>query len=233
MKYRRKIFGILLLVLFPILVVYILPRAVRIDQIECANQYGICNEDLMDKLNAIGSNNLHDSKKTIVEVLKNDSTINDFSVQYKLPNVLRINIIDKDPKYAISNMDTKSIAIVDSSGEVAGFTESTNLPQVTLDTRLPNVGDSIDENTIFALKLVYGIRLSNKITDAKIENSNLFITLEDGMKIIFPTYGDVEILLGSANLLLSRLNVINKDTKIENTENISEIDLRFNNPVVR
>jgi len=232
MKYRRKIL-IILLILFPILIVYVFPRAVKIDRIECANQYGICNEDLMDKLNAAGSGNLHDSKETIVELLKNDSTITDFSVQYKLPNVLRINVIDKNPKYAISNMDAKLIAIVDGSGEIVGFTENTNLPQVTLDTRLPNVGDSIDENTIFALKLVYGVRLSNKIADAKIERNNLFITLEDGVKVIFPTSGDVEILLGSANLLLSRLNVITKDTKIENTEKISEIDLRFNNPVVR
>ena len=232
MKYRRKIL-IILLVLFPILIVYIFPRAVRIDRIECANQYGICNEDLMDKLNAAGSNNLHDSKETIVEVLQNDSTINDFSIQYKLPNVLRINVIDKNPKYAISNMDVKTIAIVDGSGEIVGFTENTNLPKVMLDTRIPNVGDSIDESTIFALKLVYGVRLSNKVFDAKIEKKNLFITLEDGVKVIFPTSGDVEILLGSANLLLSRLNAITKDTRIENTESISEIDLRFNNPVVR
>lgn len=232
MKYRRKIF-VILLVLFPISIVYIFPRAVKIDRIECANQYGICDEDLMDKLNAEGSNNLHDSKEIVVEVLQNDSTITDFSVQYKLPNVLRINVIDKNPKYAISNTDAKLIAIVDGSGEIVGFTKNTNLPQVTLDTRLPNVGDSIDENTIFALKLVYGVRLSNKVFDAKIEKNNLFITLEDGVKVIFPTSGDVEILLGSANLLLSRLNAITKDTKIENTEKISEIDLRFNNPVVR
>lgn len=232
MKYSRKIF-LILLVLTPMLIIYLSPRAIKIDRIECANQYGICSEDLIDKFDMVLSINLHDTKAEIRKILQSDSTITDFSVQYKLPNILRVNVIDKDPRYAISSVNAESVAIVDSRGEIIAFTQSTNLPQVMVESRLPNVGDSIDKNTLFALKLVYGVRLSNKIADAKIENNNLFIKLEDDIKVIFPTSGDLDILLGSVNLLLSRLNVITKDTKIDEKEIFTEIDLRFKNPVVR
>ena len=232
MKYIRKLL-ILLLALSPVAAIYLLPRSVKIEKLRCANQYGKCNEDLLEKLDNIAGNNLYDARKVIITLLANDSTITDFSMQYKLPNILLVNVIDKDPKYAISNIDKKSLALIDSRGEVVGFAESTNLPSVEIDSILPNVGDIISDDTHFALKLVYSVRLSSKLSQAIIEKGDLYVTLENGVKLIFPTNGDAEVLMGSANLILSRLNVIGKDTKIDEKEKISVIDLRFDNPVVR
>jgi hypothetical protein len=231
-KYIRKSL-LLLLVLSPVAAIYLLPRSVKVEKLRCVNQYGRCNEDLIVKLDNIAGNNLYDARKEIKSLLTNDSTITNFSMQYKLPNILLVNVIDKDPKYAISNIDKKSLALVDSRGEVVGFTETKTLPSLEIDSILPNVGDIISEETHFALKLVYSVRLSSKLTEAKIEKGDLYIVLKNGVKLIFPTGGDVEVLMGSANLILSRLNVIGKDTKIDEKEKISVIDLRFDNPVVR
>jgi len=231
-KYVKKI-PILLIMLFPVAAIFLIPRSVKIEKLRCSNQYSKCNEDLLVELEKIAGSNLYNARKEVKLLLTNDSTVTDFSMQYKLPNILLVNVIDKDPKYAISNIDTESIALIDSKGEVVGFTESTNLPSVAIESKPPNVGDKISEDIHFALRTVYGVRLSSKITEAKIEKSDLYITLENGINLIFPTEGDEQVLLGSANLILSRLNVIRKDTKIDEEEKFFVIDLRFDNPVVR
>ena len=232
MKYIKSFF-IILISISPLLMAIIFPKAVKIKYIKCENQYGQCSEELLERLNTAVGMNLYEARTQISKFVKEDSTISNYSIQYKLPNRLIVSILDKNPKFAVSNKKNGIVALIDAKGEVIGFAKDTNLPGVEIGTKMPNVGSVVDRNILFAAKIVYGVRLSNYVSRAELKDNGLFITLDEGSRVIFPLDGDYEVLLGSFNLLLSRLNLITKDTKIDNTENISEIDLRFNNPVLR
>jgi len=61
------------------------------------------------------------------------------------------------------------------------------------------------------------------------EENRLEASLDNGINVIFPTAGEVDVLIGSLRAILSQLNTGSEDTRIK----ASTIDLRFDNPVVR
>ena len=72
-----------------------------------------------------------------------------------------------------------------------------------------------------------------QVQDGEIIDSNLVVEVTGGRSVIFPLQGDKEVLMGSLNLILSRLNSEDEKSRIEGAENVEIIDLRFKNPVLK
>lgn len=220
MKYLR--FGIYILLafflLFPFLV---LPRIIKVRVVECYNQYGLCSNDFLAKVNPVLNESFDTAKKKTVEEFKNTKLVEKYSFRFKLPATLRVDVILKKSKYALINKNTNEAAILDDKGVVLEKAQTTNLPCVVTADNLPNIGEMTGDNKHFALELLYGVYYLYRVKSGEIVNDSLEVVIPNEGKIIFPIQGERDILLGSMKLILSR------------SGKFKEIDLRYKNPVIR
>lgn len=216
-------FVIVALIISPFFVV---SRIIKVDEIRCQSQFGPCNTNIEASLDEVEERggSLYEVKKRLQNILADNVLVSDYSFQFKLPNTLEIDLLERKPKYAIKQKETSSFALVDSSGYVVYFQEATTLPVLIVSEAPPNVGDLVSEKNFFALELLYDLFSSYQIRTGIIENESLVIELNQVPKVIFPLEGDREVLLGSLRLILSRLN---------SSRQVSTIDLRFKNPIIK
>lgn len=203
---------------FPLLV---FPRIIKVRVVECYNQYGLCSNELLVKVNAISGDSINIAERKITEEFKNTKLIDSYSFRFKLPSTLRIDLILKKPKYALVEKNTNQAVILDGNGLVLEKVEKTNLPYVVISDSLPNIGETVESKKTFALELVYGIYYLYQVKSGEIVNDSLEVNISDAGKVIFPLMGERDILLGSMKLILSRAG------------KFKEIDLRYKNPVIR
>lgn len=220
MKYIR--FGVYILLIFSLFFLFlVLPRLIKVRKIECYNQYGLCSNEFLTKVNPVLNGSFDTAKKKITEEFKNTKLIEKYSFRFKLPATLRIDLILKKPKYALYSKNTNEIAVLDGEGEVLEKVENTNLPYVVTSDNLPNVGEMVESKKTFALEIIYGIYYLYQVKSGEIVSNSLEVKIPEAGKIIFPLEGERDILLGSMKLILSRAG------------KFKEIDLRYKNPVIR
>ena len=106
-------------------------------------------------------------------------------------------------------------------------------PKLIVPFSLPNLGEKVDEATLFGLETLDEAFSFYQVQTAKLTDNGLVIELPLGPKVIFPLEGERAALFGSLRLILAKLNRDTQDSRIENTAKVREIDLRFNNPVVK
>ena len=229
-KFFLLIFVFLLFAFF-----FLAPKLIRIEKIDCRSQFGPCNKNLEDALLKVIQDkpNLAQAKKNLSAVLNNEVLVYDFSYQFKIPNTLKINVLERKAKFALKNRQNQALALLDKDGMVIYYQEATNLPTLTTSELVPNVGERVDEETLFALNLLSNIFSFYQVKEGKIENKSLVIELPSSYKVIFPLEGDQQVLLGSLRLVLAKLNTQAQESRIKEVFNAKTIDLRFKNPVVR
>lgn len=199
----------------------VLPRIIKIRKIECYNQYGLCSNEFLTKVNSVTGDSIDTAKKKITEEFKNTKLIDNYSFRFKLPSTLRIDLILKKSKYALYQKNTNEIVVLDDKGMVLEKVKETNLPYVVISDNLLNIGEVVGSKKTFALELLYGIYYLYQVKSGEIINDNLEVIVPDAGKIIFPLMGERDILLGSMKLILTR------------SGKFKEIDLRYKNPVIR
>jgi len=88
-KYLRKI-----LLVFPLLfifsAIYIIPRLIIVRKIICNSQYSTCDQLIMNEINKSLDKKLPLAKKELKVYLENNFLIRDFSIQYKIPDSLKV-----------------------------------------------------------------------------------------------------------------------------------------------
>jgi len=202
------------LVLSPFLITQFLVKV----KIECLSQFGQCPTEINSKLKNLNSKNLFNSKKDVSKILKAETLVSDFSMQYKLPNILLINLLVKKPMYAIKDASLGKIFTVDKDGHLLSEVASTTLPLVIQNDQKVNT---------FTLNLMLGIYQMYQVGYGTIVNDALVVDIPNGLRVIFPVGGDdPEILLGALRLIYSKVTT-------EYAGVYSEIDMRYKNPVLR
>lgn len=206
------------------------PKFIQINEVVCRSQFGPCTL-FGDKLSELAGKSLYETKREIKSVLLQEGSISDFSMQFKIPGTLEVAVIEKKPKFALKDSSSNLFALVDKEGKVLKIVEDSSLPQVLTTGKLPNVGEKVKEEYFFALNIVYNVSASYAVVAGRIENNSLLVNVPQGYKVVFPLSGDTDVLLGALRLLIERLNDAGKDSRI--SEGITEIDLRFKNPVLK
>lgn len=212
----KKIFawsGILLLPVFLLLQ----PFLIKV-RVECKSQFGICPEEVVSKINNIKSKSLWQVKSAISKTLKNDPMVSDFSTQFKLPNILLLNLLIKTPFFAIKDRTTSKLYLTSRDGSILTEAQSTQLPIIEQDGIVPN---------LFALNLILGVYQMYQVGYGTITNDTLTVDMPGPLRVIFPLEGDREVLLGSLRLVYSKIEGSGNPNKY------SQIDLRFVSPVLR
>jgi len=219
-KYLR--FGIYILLIFFLFFPFlILPRIIKVRVVECYNQYGLCSNEFLTKVNPVLNESFDTAKKKVAEEFKNTKLIEDYSFRFKLPATLRIDLILKKPKYALYNKNMNETVVLDTKGIVLEKVEKSNLPYIVTSDNLPNIGEMVESKKTFALEIIYGIYYLYQVKSGEIVDDSLEVKIPEAGKIIFPLMGERDILLGSMKLILS------------GSGKFKEIDLRYKNPVVR
>jgi hypothetical protein len=205
---------VMVLVLSPFLITQFLIKV----KIECLSQFGQCPLEVNSKLEILNSKNLWQTKSEIAKILKKDSLISDFSMQYKLPNILQVNLLVKKPMFAIKDASLGKIFTVDATGNILSEVSSTTLPMVVQNDQMINT---------YTLNLMLGIYQMYQVGYGTIVNDALVVDIPNGLRVIFPVRGDEpEVLLGALRLIYSKVTT-------EYAGVYSEIDMRYKNPVLR
>ncbi len=187
----------------------------QIRKVVCVSQFGNCQSYLVDKLSKAEGKGLLDSFRSVEAVLKSDQRIIKFSIRFKLLNELSVNLIERKAIIAWDQGDGK-LKLYDKSGFLVGEATSSQLPRVSgkIDSKYLNfvILTFSDINTFYGGRQV------------KIAGDHMIVGGIEGKTVIFPLEGDRDYLFGALNLILSRLPSVKE---------VSTIDLRFKNPVLR
>ena len=223
-----KYFIAVLIVLVSIIFIF-LPRFIFIEKIYCKTQYGPCRQSLNEKLDLWNGKNLSEVKKGVSDYLSKDLLVSKYSIRFMFPNMIVVNLIEKAPRYALTNVGRNDYFLVDKNGYIVEVSSFTNLPVLIVDN-LPKVGEVVEENILFALNIISDIYSLYQISYGEIKNNDLYIKMPGEILAIFPLRGDRKVLVGSLQMIFYKLNTSREEFKIEN---IKEIDLRFKNPIIR
>lgn len=185
----------------------------------CKTQYGDCPPEVGSALSSLNSKSLFKSQRGLDKILKGNPIIADFSSQFKLPDMLYVNLVIKKPDFALFDKTSGKTYLLDKGGGVLGEDGETSLPTVIQSGANPNITASVFVRGVYEM---YGVQ-KGEITD-----SGLVIELPGSIRVIFPLDApDPRVLLGSLRLVYSKI------TSGDMVGKYSEIDLRFKNPVLR
>lgn len=229
MKYL-KIGITLLFIIVIVLFVLLVPRMLVIKNIICINQYGSCQETLNLKLENLKGKSLEEVKQEVSAIMRQDLFVKEYVLRYEIPDRVVINTISKKAKFVLKSIDKDKLALVDQDGLVLGLRENSTLPKVFISADYATVGEKVSKRELFALNLVSDLYYFYQVKEGDMFEDRLEIYLSDGVKVIFPLEGERNVMLGGLKVILSRLNQDNKDSRIKK---VSEIDLRFKNPVLK
>jgi len=216
-----KVLSILLIVIFTFFIPSAIKKLVRINKIECVSQFGSCSYNFL-------TGDYGFVKRQIEDTLRNNIEVNSYLIQYKIPSTVRVDLVLKRPKYSVKN-SSGVYYILDKDGVVIKVSNQSDLLNIDHDVD-HEIGDKVSNEVLFALKLISKVQVINGILVSKIENNILIIELNNGIKIMLPLEGDIDVLAGSLRLIFSRLNEGSQGIRIED---VSEIDLRFKNVILR
>lgn len=224
-----KILSIFILITFIFVSPILIKTMIRINKVTCMTQYGPCGQDLQNKLDLVKSNDLKKSKEYISNLLNNDISVNNYLIQYKLTSELDVNINLKKPKFVIFDQSGKYY-LIDEKGLVISMADQTNLPTIKIENQNIFLGKNIENSYVFALELLEYLSYLYSINEGVVQGHNMLVKNNEGVNIIFPLEGDIQLLIGSLRIIFSRLN---DGTEGIRMEDIREIDLRYSNPVLR
>ena len=232
MKYLKTTIVAILVIGAVFTPIILVPRILTINEVVCFSQFGPCNEIISEGVKKAENKKLMDAKAELKRFLSANVLVSNYSMQLRLPDRLLVNIVARKPRYALKSPTSETVAIVGGDGRVIGTEKKSNLPTVEVAGTLPDVGEVVASDILFALDIVYDMYSAYSVSSGKIENESLVVEFKQGLEVIFPIEGERRVLTGSLVAILSRLNSEEEDFRIDDAK-VSIIDLRFKNPVLR
>jgi hypothetical protein len=214
-----------LLVFLFVVALFVSPFFIKVT-IECESQYGKCPDEINSNLASLKTKNLFDARQKANTYLKNNFLVSDSSIQFKLPNIMLVNVIAKKPYFAIKDSSSGKIMLIDKNGIVLAESENSGLPTIEAADSLKKIGEEVDKRNLFALNLISGINEMYQVRYGMIANDALTVDIPHGLRVIFPLEGDSEVLLGGLRLIYAKVTADYLGT-------YSQIDMRYKNPVLK
>lgn len=230
----KKIFlPFFFLIFVLVFIFFLIPRIFVVKEVTCKTQYGSCNPSVLEDVSKVLGQKLINSKGLITKALGNNPYVEKFFMTFKFPNRLDLFVIERKAKFAMVSASEDNLFLISQDGLIlSSDKDARGYPLLISDDPITLIGEKVDSKTLFALEI--SLRLSkvvgvNKFT--KQENI-LIVELKDGPRVLFPLEGDKTLLLGSFVLIYNELKKQSEDSKIK-INSVSEIDLRYKNPVLR
>ncbi len=230
---KKSILILFLIVVFAS-VVFLILKKTKIKNIECKNQSSNCSNLIYEKVNHYKGLDVVSSKRLIERTLSGLGQVSKFSVQFMFPDKIYVNLTEKNAVFAINYIKSKSFALIDNDHRVFLFSDSVSVPVLYIDSSdyfqgfKPNIDTRLPDEIIFGGEILLDMNKNIKINYLKTFDGGFEAQIDSDIKVLFPSDGDRNYLIGALALILSRLNNIEQKTRIETV-----IDLRFKNPVLR
>lgn len=225
---RRKVSKWVVIIFVVLFALIFGPRLIKINSIDCQSQFGPCSKVIDSQLTKIEGQSYLSAYKNITNFFKENILVSDYSIKFNLPSKLIVHIVERKPIVSlVKRSDEQKFYFIDSDGIILFTQENSQLPKVILpeDTNL-EIGKKVDPGLLFASKILQGCFITFGSRLAIVTPELIEVDLPDSIRVRFPLTGDTNLLLGSLNSILSRLNMSETDSKIK------LIDLRFKNPVI-
>ena len=225
----KKLRILIILLLFAALISFY--SFFRIRSIECESQYSVCNSDLRSKLNSLKVGNISSSKKEIIRFLKNEPVVKKYSIQLKLNGTCLVHIEERTIKYCVSGNGNTFYSDVE--GIVIKKSNAIDEKCIVNSQSEYNLGDKLTDNDMFAQQIFSLLRNVSDKGKAIINNGILTVEYKANIKLIFPLEGDSRLLAGKTYYIMSQFDIIKEYIIGKGYKDLSEIDFRFNDPIVR
>lgn len=223
-----KLLSILLIFIFIILTPAFIKKLIIINKIICVSQVGDCPPEILSGIEGFGLRNYKDLKKQSDKILTESHMVDTYLIQYQIPSTMKIDMVIKNPTVALKTGD--KLFLTDSEGLILEATTKTGLPILNTQGLDLTPGNRLSEEAGFAANVTRSISSLYAIESAYFDNTKYEIKLVGGPVIKFPLSGDHDVAVGAVRLIYSRLNEGKEGFRMED---VSEIDLRYDNPVVR
>jgi hypothetical protein len=199
-----------------------------INSIECKTQYSPCSDMDQKVLEDFKGKNLIFLKDSEVDLKVTKSFANRKIVVQKIfPGTLSVFVERRKPQVGIRSQTSQDgIFLADGDGIIVEFAKTTSLPIITTNSTQPFVvGESTDQNTLQAIKIMQLVYKSQKTTEGNLHDDQLDVRLQNGILAIFPLDRDPQVVVGALQLITARIRIDGKVPK--------SIDLRYSNPVLQ
>jgi hypothetical protein len=229
-----------------VFLVFKIQSMIIIKQINCHNQYGECSEQIKEMLMKQNGQNINKVKSSLSTELENDLSIKNHSFQYVFPYSLDIFVVEIKPKFAVKPANSELFYLIDKKGYIISSVDITKLPFLEVETNLMEMGKMVDESILFSGEVLYDLNYSDQVKKGLLKKDGFYVSLKNGIDVIFPINGDKEVLLGSLYAIQNQLKSDLQKSKIDSEKGCDsgcylqgecrshcEIDLRFQNPVIR
>lgn len=187
--------------------------------IKSNNSYLI--EELIEnlKINFIGENILYIDENVIKNKLTEDIRLNEVNFEKKLPNVLNIDLVVREPAYYVLENDKLYVA----DKTIVKYAKIEEEENQSLPILKYSNDEIINNNLNEVARKLFGSLLYSSVSEIK-ENGGIYILLlNDGVEI----YTNVLVEQKQYNDAFEVYSVL------RNTQEIDYIDTRFNNIVVK
>lgn len=225
--------GIGLLILVVVSSIVYIPRVLKIKSISCSSQYGPCNPYYSQDLESSVGMSVKEGKGNAEKILNDNVVVQKHIVHYQITGKLDINVVEAKPYYAIKSENLDTTYLVDDKGYILSETTSTSLPYLVVSEIELGQGELVKDELLFSLKLLYDMNTLFQTAYGEYTNEGVLVRLPNGYKVIFPTEGDVKVLVGGARLIYQQLNSQAQESRIDTGGEALTIDMRFKNPVIR
>lgn len=213
---------ILVLVIFAVT-----PSFIHVN-ILCRSNAGPCSPTISDSLSKLNGTDLNKAKNAVKKILKGNLLVSDFAIQYRLPDVIEVNLIENVPVFAIFDVASGKYYLVDAKGEVLYIDSKTDMPSISGQFGQMKLGEVVAPEYLTGLQIVEGISQMYQIRIGQVDGDTLLVKLPGPVSVVFPLSGtDYHVLLGAVRLIYTRIQ--NADLAGKYTQ----IDLRYKNPILR
>lgn len=224
-KSRSRSLWLPIVVFFIILILFSPGFLIKV-RVVCVSQYSSCPSSIDQSLSTVNGQKIFFAGKSIKKILSKNAMVSKFNTQFKLPNILKVNLMVNSPVFAWKNSVSGVFSSVNIDGVVLAEDTKNDLPYVSGVLAMPKVGETISSETLLALELVLGTDKMYKVKYGNMVDNTLLIDLPRGIRVIFPLVNtDRDLLLGSLRLIYNNIE--------KNPGKYSEIDLRYKDPVLR
>lgn len=203
----------------------------KIADVDCVSQFTKCNENILNSLNKVEKGNVIVTRRNIVKAISQNPLIKKYSVQLNLNGKYIVMVEERVPKYCVEGEEEKYIS--DSEGLIIKINDSGSIMCIDSVEEKYKLGDRLSVRDYFNETLLYKMRDISGIGNIYLEQNNLVVEYKGSIKLLFPKEGDTDVLAGKAYYTVSQFDKIEKYIIEIGNYSISEIDFRFNDPVVK
>lgn len=221
----------ILAVLLTISIIFVLFTFIKIKKVECKSQFSKCSSVIINDLAHIYDQNIIKTYREVKNTMDDHILINSYYIHFSLNGDLIVYVNERVPKYCLNGAnrtyyfgdDLLVLKISDGQGE-----KCVNNPNSSY-----KVGDHLGKNDKFAHSLFLRLANLSHIGSFKYEPDYLMVEYYEGIKLLFPLEGNSEILAARVYYVVTQFDKIKRGLSEDGISEISEIDFRYDGPVLR